>query len=338
MRYLIYSDIHWSTISSLVRGRGTKYSDRLEHLVMGLNWAEDLAEEMRVDKILCLGDFFDSPTLEQEAITALNDITWSDIPHQFLVGNHESSLHDLKYNSANIMKKFGFEVINEVKYEDDGKIVFIPYIPNKSRESFSYYVKDKDAIVFSHNDIAGIQFGEFFTVDGFDLEEIHNGCKIFLNGHIHNRGVFKGNVINVGSMAAHNLTNDSSLYDYGVWVFDTESLDLQFFENPTSFKFYKIDVNEDKDVRRLENLPYNSVVSIKSKEKYVEQVKKILKESVGIKYSRLVVVRDLVEAKEEVKENLTIDYRQKLINFIYEQVGVSDLITDELTKICEREV
>ena len=135
MKYLIYSDIHWSNISSLIKGRGEKYSDRIENLIKCLNWAEECADNLNVDKIICLGDFFNSPSLEQEEITSLNDIKWSNKPHQFLVGNHESSMHDLRYNSANIMKKFGFEVINEVKVEDG--VVFIPYIPNKYREDLN---------------------------------------------------------------------------------------------------------------------------------------------------------------------------------------------------------
>lgn len=337
MKYLIYSDIHWSNISSLIRGRGEKYSDRIENLIKCLNWAEECADNLNVDKIVCLGDFFNSPSLEQEEITSLNDIKWSNKPHQFLVGNHESSMHDLRYNSANIMKKFGFEVINEVKIEDG--IVFIPYIANKYREDFNYYVKDKNSIVFSHNDIAGIQFGDYSTVDGFNIDDISNGCRLFLNGHIHNQGKLRDNVYNVGSTTAHNFTNDSFSYKYGIWILDTVSLDLQFIENPYSFKFYKIDIENETDVNTLSNLPKLSVVSIRSKEQYVDIVKDILRSNENISYSRLVVMRDVVETKDDnKKEDLSIDYFEKLINFVYEQIGVSDIVNEELSKICEREV
>lgn len=336
MRCLIYSDVHWSKISSLVRGRGQEFSDRLEKLIDSLNFAENLADTLEVDKIICLGDFFDSPTVEEEEITALNKVKWSEKTHQFLVGNHESSLHDLRYNSANILKKYGFEIITDIVKE--GNIVYIPYIPNKVREDFNYYVSDSNSIVFSHNDIAGIQFGEFCTVDGFDLEEISKGCKIFLNGHIHNQGKFKDNVYNVGSLTAHNFTNDSFKYKYGVWVFDTDTLDLQFIENPYSFKFFKIDVNSKDEVEKIRQLPDLSVVSVRCRENYLEEVKEAFKWNMGISYSRLVVIRDVVEKQEEDKEDLSIDYFEKLINFIYEQIGVSNLVNEELSKICEREV
>lgn len=37
MKICIFSDVHWSTASSLVRSRGTKYSKRLEQLLVGIN-------------------------------------------------------------------------------------------------------------------------------------------------------------------------------------------------------------------------------------------------------------------------------------------------------------
>ena len=47
MKYLIYSDVHISQGSSIVKQEGIKYSVRLEHIIDSINWAEELAEKER---------------------------------------------------------------------------------------------------------------------------------------------------------------------------------------------------------------------------------------------------------------------------------------------------
>ena len=102
-KLLIYTDVHWSTYSSIVRGRGRKYSARLENLIKSVNWAEGVAEERGCDAIFCLGDFFDKPTLNAEEISALNEIEWAKLPHTFLVGNHEIEDGNARYSSVEVL-------------------------------------------------------------------------------------------------------------------------------------------------------------------------------------------------------------------------------------------
>ena len=66
MRYLIYTDVHWCTYSSIIRSRGETYSKRIENLITSINWAENLALEKGCNEIICLGDFFDKPDLTSE--------------------------------------------------------------------------------------------------------------------------------------------------------------------------------------------------------------------------------------------------------------------------------
>ena len=44
MKYLIFSDCHWSTYTSILRSRGKKYSTRLEYLIESLNWVNKVAK------------------------------------------------------------------------------------------------------------------------------------------------------------------------------------------------------------------------------------------------------------------------------------------------------
>ena len=50
MRALIYSDVHISQDSSILKSLGGKYSTRLEYIIKSLNWAEELAEKERGTK------------------------------------------------------------------------------------------------------------------------------------------------------------------------------------------------------------------------------------------------------------------------------------------------
>ena len=74
MKFVIYADPHWSSYSSIVRGRGSKYSDRLEKLISSINYVEAVAEETDADGIICLGDFFDKEFLNSEEISALSEV------------------------------------------------------------------------------------------------------------------------------------------------------------------------------------------------------------------------------------------------------------------------
>ena len=84
MKYLIYTDVHWSTYSSIIRSRGDIYSKRIENLIESVNWAEKLATTNGCDEIICLGDFFDKPDLNSEELTSLTELTWANIHHTFI--------------------------------------------------------------------------------------------------------------------------------------------------------------------------------------------------------------------------------------------------------------
>lgn len=74
MKVAICGDVHWSTSSSIIRQRGTNYSERLENLIKSVNWFEDLSKEENCDMNIYLGDFFDRPDLNSQEISALSEI------------------------------------------------------------------------------------------------------------------------------------------------------------------------------------------------------------------------------------------------------------------------
>ena len=132
MKLLIYTDNHFSETSSIVNGVGENFSLRLENQIKSIEWIEGLAQKENVDRIICLGDFFDKPKLNANELTAFSKIEWNkDNPQRdILVGNHDATNKDLT-NSATALFDIAntytdsslnkwdnlFNVINQVVYE-----------------------------------------------------------------------------------------------------------------------------------------------------------------------------------------------------------------------------
>src|SRR5574344_2114067 len=170
----IWGDNHWSQYSSILRKRGNKYSVRLENSIASLNWVENLATSQGCSFVVCTGDFFDAAVLKAEELTALEDIKWNNLPHMFLVGNHEMGRSDLRYSSAHVFGNIqNASVIDKscLIQLPELDIVLLPYILESDRKPLQEYIKplnclNNKRIIISHNDIKGIQMGKFESVEG----------------------------------------------------------------------------------------------------------------------------------------------------------------------------
>ena len=347
MKVLVYSDVHFSQDSSIVRSMGEKYSTRLEYLIKSLNWAEELAEKEKCTCIINLGDTFDKSTLNAMEITALKEIRWSSLEHFVLVGNHDSNINSLEYNSSEILSNISyFHIISrpEELLLNNSLLHFIPYITEDNRKAFNSYVdKSRDEelhienhIVLSHNDIKGFQFGKFKSPEGFDIEEIENNCDLYLNGHLHTPSFLTKKIVNVGNLCGQNFSEDNFKTNHGVWILDTDTLSLTFYENPYALNFYKIEINEKYPSLTSFSFKNNAVLMIKCERKYQESLKKELEENKNIVASKIIIYDNelVTEEKQEVKLE-KLDYLKTFNDFILDSLGNNDIIIDELSRICK---
>lgn len=349
MNVLIYSDVHFSQDSSIVRSMGDKYSTRLEYLIKSLNWVEELAEKEHCFYVFNLGDMFDKPNLNAQELTALQEVKWSNKPHYILVGNHDSNVNSLQYSSSEIFKSlnvFGndkFHVISEpTMFCSNGtfsQFLLLPYITEDNGKNLKEYCKWNDyerKVILSHNDVKGIQLGKFVSQDGFDIKDIEDNCELFLNGHLHNSSNITNDILNVGNLCGMNFSEDGFKYSHGCWILDTETLKLTFYENPYSLNFYKIEINEKYPSLTNYSFKNNAVLMIRCERKYQERLKKELEENKNIVTSKLIVYdNELVnEEKQEVKLE-KLDYLKTFNDFILGSLGNNDIIRDELNRICK---
>ena len=343
-KYLIYSDVHFSKNSSIIRSLGDKYTKRLENCIRSISWAEQYADFNNIDEILCLGDFFDKPDLSSEELTALQEITWSKKPHTFIVGNHDASRKDLIFNSVNSLKNLGFKIIEKptVGTLDSFNLLYIPYLQDDIRKSIKEYKEENNLnenklIVFSHNDVH-CQYGMYRNDSGFEIEDIENNCNLFLNGHIHNTYRFCKNGFNVGNLTGQNFNENAFEYPHYIYILnlgDNGEISLDPVENPFAFNFYQIEVNSKKEFEILNKLKSNSILSVKCKSELIEELKLKLREIPNILESRIICNKMLEGSKKEI--NLTslhkINHIDELEKFVINQLGDTKEIHAELNKI-----
>lgn len=333
----LVGDIHFSQYSSILRKQGEKYSVRLENCINSINWAESLFNYYNCDSIVYLGDFFDTESLNSVEITALNDVVWStNIYHEFLCGNHEMGKADLFYNSANILNliKNSDVITTPTKTMiDDCEICYLPYILEDDRKSLVDYfgTTNNKRVILSHNDIAGMQMGQFKSKQGFDINEIASNCTYFINGHIHNEGKVADNIYNIGNLTGQNFSEDGFKYNHSVFILDTDTMKIQVFDNPYAVYFYKDDWTGGIP---FDN-PYKNfaVISVKVSEDTIDDAKQFIKDNPNIIESRVLLEPKLCTDMDK-KEELSVDHLQKFREFIFSKLDNTELLQEEMEKIC----
>jgi DNA repair exonuclease SbcCD nuclease subunit len=340
MKILIYSDIHISQDSSIVKGLGSKYSIRLENIIKSLNWAEKLATDLNCSYIFNLGDTFDKPIINAMEATAVQDIQWANIPHFVLVGNHDSNVASLEYSSVSVLKSLGFNLISEPNMimADDVNIYCLPYITESNRKPLKEYITERKGktIIFSHNDIAGFNFGGFVSKEGFNLNDITENCDLFLNGHLHNSSWLTNKILNVGNLTGQNFSEDAFKYSHGVWVLDTESLQVTFYENPYALNFYKVEINSKNKFLSNYNIKSNAVLMIKCDEKFMFQLSSELNlEAIKKKIvaSRILTIYNDDKVEVNNVELTKIDYIEEFKKYILTNIDSSNITKQELAEV-----
>lgn len=343
-KILLFTDNHFCETSSIVRKIGIKYSVRLENQIQSLNWLENLAVEKECTAVICAGDFFDKPVLTDNELTALRDIRWNDLPHYFLVGNHESEEVDLCYSSTKALENYKlnrFVISEPTAIELAGRLFkFLPYIGERNRQSIEKYFtgeKKEGTVIISHNDIKGLQLGPIETKIGFELEDIKNNCSLFINGHIHNGTELEKNIINLGNFTGVDFKEDATKYKHNILILDTDTLEYELVENPHALKFYHIEINTDANLNTILELPQNSVVSVTCISSLAEKVNKLLDSSQNIVASRVMLLRTADGTAEQDLDDLgiTTDYMAKLVEFSHEKLENSEILDYELAEICK---
>jgi len=345
LKLLVYADNHFCEKCSIINGYGTQYTLRLENQIASLNWVENYAIDRGCDAIVCLGDFFDKSQLTDQELTALRDIKWSNLPHYFIVGNHESDHNTLQYSSTKALEiSDKYSIIStptEIKF-DDVVLRFLPYIIESDRKQLTEYFEKKDSnnktILFSHNDLRGIQMGPIMSRTGFNPDEFQEVCDLCLNGHLHNGIKINDCIYNLGNLTGRDFGEDAVRYKHNVAFIDTNALaSMEFIENPVAFNFYKLDLFDARSLNILTELKDNAVLSIRCDKSLLAQLREDIK-NLGSKVVefRLIATQDsasISSGKTPDISSLTVDHHTKFAECCKEKLGVTPVLEAELAEI-----
>lgn len=333
-KYLIYSDVHFSTYSSILRSRGQKYSTRLHNLIDSVSWAEHLADEQDCDAVINLGDFFDRPDIESEVITALQDVYFCNKPHIIVTGNHDANISNLEFSSVQLFKSLGAKVITDVEKEEINEFVdfyYIPYLVNEKLRPLKDIVSgNKKKVIFSHNDIAGIQYGKFTSQNGFHVKDIVDNCNLFLNGHLHNGCIIEDKIVLVGNLTGANFNEDANRFKHYAYILTIEDsvITLEPYLNPYAINFYKLSVNSERDLDKLK-LTSKSVISVVCNNNLLNRVNELINNNRNILEHRLIASYNSSTSEEEVDFKVE-NHLQQFIDFIQTKIEPSEVLSEEL--------
>lgn len=309
MKYLLITDNHFCETSSVQTKRGRVFSSRLENQKSSLMWAALFGLP-----VIHLGDFFNRDVLNAEEISCLKEIKETiDFSNWiFLQGNHGYS------GGFDVMGVFEQNVISVPTKMNLGgrKCLFLPF------KSTTDDIDDDYDIIFGHIGIEGVPFG----AKGFLPKDIQEHCKLFLNGHLHNKLNFAEGCWNIGSLTAQNFSDECQGAEKGAWILDTDTLEITFYENPYAFNFYKMTAKEALEYPvRLST----SCISVTCDESNVDEIRQRLK---GAYYLRLNVQRKKTKV-ERVETRSSVDYLEKFRQSYIKKNGESAVILDELQEV-----
>ena len=228
---------------------------------------------------------------------------------------------------------------------DGTSIVFLPYVLEANRRPLKDYLDDtqleENVIILSHNDIAGIQMGQFVSTTGFSIEEIEENCNLFLNGHLHNGAEIGNKIINVGNITGQNFSENAFAHSHKALILDTNEKSLTPIVNPYAMNFYKLDLTncrptiDDKNIQdALSSLKYPAVATIKINPDINFIVRDLLSTCENIIECRLITDGTKgAEPIESISNEINLDHIQKFQMYVMENMGKDELTLNELERV-----
>jgi DNA repair exonuclease SbcCD nuclease subunit len=219
-------------------------------------------ERESIQRVVHLGDMFDRRkyinylTLNNCREYFFNRINDLGIVLDVIVGNH-----DVFYKNTNevnspslLLKEYGsINVYDEPTTVEIGntRILFLPWITSDNFKKSMDTIKNTNAtICFGHLELAGFQMYKGFVNDhGFD-SKIFERFDLVFTGHYHHRSS-SGNITYLGN--PYEITWSDFKDPRGFHIFDTETRELKFVENPNTI-FHKIFLNKDYKIEDYSHL------------------------------------------------------------------------------------
>ncbi len=246
MKIALITDTHWG-----VRSDAPIFHDYNKNFLDEVFFPH--LEKNNIKTIVHLGDMFDRrkyinfQTANRIREDFLQPISDKGFKFHIIAGNH-----DIYYRNTNkinairelIDGRYNFHIYDDVATEvifDNTKVLLIPWICDENYEKSMNNIKNTDAqIAFGHLEIQGFEMYKGSIVSHGHDRRIFENFDIVLSGHYHHRSTD-------GCISYLGCHSEFTWADYddpkGFHVFDTETRELAFIENPYKM-FAKIWYND----------------------------------------------------------------------------------------------
>ena len=234
-------------------------------------------KERDIKSVIHLGDVVDRRKfINYKTLNTMKDIFFDPLEKmggdiKVIIGNH-----DIYYKntlSVNSMRELTngmphvtiYDAPSEVDLTDEHKVVFIPWICDDNEdETRSLIERTRTKVVFGHLHLVGIEQNKgSFSIDGHSPKLFSAFERVF-SGHYHHRST-TGNITYLGN--PYEITWSDYNDQRGFHIYDTETMEVEFIENPYSM-FHKIYYNDEKvkygDLSRYENCYVKIIIQNKN--------------------------------------------------------------------------
>ena len=353
MRSLVIGDLHIDNNKNYV-----STSNNLNEALETLFWIKEKIIETKPDTVIFLGDIFDNPQTITTSILSIVKEMFNNLasicPLIIITGNHDTINNNdtaIKINDntlnfrGNLLSIFkgneNIVIIETIKtFEIDNNLdyIFVPYtdnIPVKLREHLKKDKIGNKKIIFGHFDIAETPYMKLEAENGnIDLNDYVNLnilkelniTKTYL-GHVHDKFILDG-VEFLGSCRNINFNNKQS--SKGIYLFDSNKDDYEYFENPYSPIFVTLNSYDElkKYIEEHDNIELLKT-NVKLKFTTNQEVTKTIKYKSyfkSVSFSKVNSFMDEVNSNVPTTENFSNEMKKLLEDNVIDINKIVDLI------------
>jgi hypothetical protein len=233
-------------------------------------------DEHQIDTIITLGDIFDRrkfinfDTLSRARSYWFDEVEKRNIESHYILGNH-----DVYFKSTNrvnspdlLLREYSAKIYEHPTELDFGstRVLMLPWINNENYESSMKAIEDSTAsVVMAHLELQGFEmYRGAVNEHGLSHKTFAKFDSVF-TGHFHHKST-KDNVHYLG--APYEMTWSDYNDDRGFHIFDTETKELTFVQNPFNI-FHKVFYDDASSGEELLQQDYSHI-----KDSYVKVVVK----------------------------------------------------------------
>ena len=256
MKVALVTDTHW----------GARNDSRVFAKYFSKFWKETFfpyIDKHNIDHIIHLGDIVDRRkyinyvTADNLKTDFINPLKQRNIKFWCIIGNHDIYYRNsLEINALDQL--YGVDkninlISNPKEITIDGcKLLLMPWIcQNNWNDSWEAIKKSKSQIMMGHLELNGFEMYKGAVCEtGLDLKEFSK-FDMVLSGHFHHRSS-SDNIYYLG--APYEITWSDYQDPKGFHIFDTQTRELEFIENPFNM-FYKFMYNDsDMKIEDLDDI------------------------------------------------------------------------------------